>query len=185
MDPSRNYYRDLLSKVPDSQEQLKANYRVIVRRTHADANNGNHEFQSLFQSAVEAWKVLGDPDCRDQWEDARRDWLASQNAIMCEGCGEGLRLHPEKKKQNCPLCKTPLEVESEIRHTPASKVLHPLYESGSRLGERIIEVSEEEAERLGRELLQQGAEMLSASIFKGFEALRNKIGTRRIVRHGK
>ena len=26
---------------------------------------------------------------------------------------------------------------------------------------------------------------LSASIFKGFEALRNKIGTRRIVRHGK
>ena len=38
---------------------------------------------------------------------------------------------------------------------------------------------------LGRELLQQGAEMLSASIFKGFEALRNKIGTRRIVRHGK
>ncbi len=180
MDPRRNYYRDLLSKVSDDQEKLKANYRVIVRRTHSDANHGNEDFRHLFQAAVEAWEVLRDPERRAQYEAARHDWLSGQNALMCAGCGEGIRPRSERRKQQCPLCKTIVDVETlHTERDNGPSAFQPVFESGSRLGERIIDVTEEEAERLGRELIQRGAELLTEKMFNGFDVLRTKIRKRR------
>jgi curved DNA-binding protein CbpA len=176
MNPKRNYYRDLLSRVLDDEPTLKKNYRLIVRRTHSDTNQGSDEYTQMFQAAVEAWEILGNARVRAEYDEARRGWIASLGAVMCSGCGEALRIRTENRKQRCPLCKTVLTV-SEEQSVPS--IVSPVVESGYRLGARILDATEDEAERLGRELIQRSAENLSRQLMQGFDFARQRLRRRR------
>ena len=102
---SKNYYLALMCRPGDDAETLKSAKRQIVKRTHSDANGGSEKYRVLFEAAVEAWEVLGDPIKREQYDAAREQWLSERGAVWCEGCGEGLRL-PNGNGLRCPLCKT-------------------------------------------------------------------------------
>ena len=43
-----------------------------------------------FEHAVEAWKVLGEPRLRAEYDAAGAQWLMDRQAIQCAGCGEGI-----------------------------------------------------------------------------------------------
>ena len=100
----------------------------------------------------------------------------------CEGCGEGLRL-PNGNGLRCPLCKTPVEdLQPEPKpHSSAwkSSVVEPLVESGVRIGDTVLDASEREAERLGRELMRQSATLLSGLIVSGFDSARRRLKRKR------
>lgn len=174
MDPRRNYYRDLLSKPSDSPEQLKSNYRKIAKATHSDANGGSDEYRDLFQAATEAWSVLGDPEQRADYHSARFAWLRAVGGFQCAECGEALRLVVGQRKQRCPNCKTELKVSGV-----SDNILRPLEESGRRIGDAVLDVSQQEAERLGREFVQESAKIISRLIVNGFDFARRKIGQKR------
>lgn len=177
MNPQRNYYRVLMCRPSDGLEQIKSAYRQIAKRTHTDANQGSDEFRELFEAASEAWRVLGDPAKREAYETARSNWLLQMNAIQCAGCGEALRLSRVPKPQRCPICKSPLTTEAQSATGPV--FYQPLIESGRRIGDTVLDASEQEAERLGRELVQQSAVLLSQVIVKGFERARRRFGRKR------
>lgn len=173
MNPQRNYYLDLLCPVSASTEELKSAYRIIAKRTHSDANQGSEEFRGFFEAAVEAWDVLGDPDKRAAWTLARQQWLAAVRAVQCPNCGSAVRLMADRRKQQCPLCKTALSAPEPLGNSP---FVRPLVDSGRRIGEVVLDTSQQEAERLGRELVQQGVLLLSKAIVTGFERARRRIG---------
>jgi len=175
---SKNYYIGLLCRPGDDAETLKSAYRSIVKRTHSDANEGSEKYRVLFEAAVEAWDVLGDPKKREQYDAARDQYLYERGAVWCEGCGEGLRV-PNGKGLRCPLCKTPVE-DSQPEPQPHSgawkaSVVEPLVESGVRIGDTVLDASEREAERLGRELVRQSATLLSGLIVSGFASARRRL----------
>lgn len=174
MNPPRNYYRDLLCKPGDPPEKYKSSYRKIAKATHADSNGGSDEFHDVFQAATEAWSVLGDPGLRASYAAARSAWLREVGGMQCDECGEALRPAAGPHKQRCPCCK------AELQTTESSRVVgsfaRPLEESGRRIGEMVLDASQQEAERLGRELVQQSAKVLSTLIVNGFEYARRKIG---------
>ena len=177
MNPWKNYYGFLLCRPTDDQETLKSAYRKIVRRTHTDANDGSEEYRILFEHAVEAWKVLGDPKLRAEYDAERAQWMMDRRAIQCAGCGEALRVTPGAR-QNCPICKHAVSQE----RSPAweSNIILPIVDSGRRIGDAVLDTvlneGEKEAERLGRELVEKGATVLSGLILTGFERARRRLG---------
>jgi len=179
VNPQKPYYRFLLCRPTDDHETLKSAYRKIVRRTHTDANDGSDEYRILFEHAVEAWKVLGDPKLRAEYDVARAKWLMDRQAIQCAGCGEALRVTPGAR-QNCPICKQVVSQE----WTPVwdSNIVRPFVDSGRRIGDAVLDTvlneSEKEAERLGRELVEKSATVLSGLILTGFERARRRLGRR-------
>jgi curved DNA-binding protein CbpA len=174
MNPRRNYYRDLLCRPSDPPEKFKSNYRKIAKATHADSNGGSDEFRDLFQAATEAWSVLGDPILRASYVSARSAWLREVGGLQCSECGEALRFAVGQRKQRCPSCKTELQTAESDR--VADSFFRPLEESGRRIGETVLDASQQEAERLGREFVKQSAKILSKLIVHGFDVARRKIG---------
>jgi uncharacterized membrane protein affecting hemolysin expression len=57
--------------------------------------------------------------------------------------------------------------------------VEPLVESGVRIGGTVLDASEREAERLGKELVQQSATLLSGLIVSGFDTARRKLNRKR------
>lgn len=175
-DPSRNYYRDLGCKPSDDQATLKSGYRKVARETHSDANGGSDRLREAFERAAQAWEVLGDPARRAEWTNARREWLSARGAVECQGCGAGLRL-AEKRVQRCPICKA----EVQPSHEPTGgddlteRLFRPLADSGRRIGVQLVDATESEAERLGRELMNESARLLGQLIVKGFSAARRRM----------
>lgn len=174
MSPQKNYYFGLLCRPGDDADTLKSAYRKIVKRTHTDANGGSEQYRVLFEAAVEAWEVLGDASKRAQYNAAREQWLRERGAVWCQGCGEGLRL-PKGEGLRCSHCKTPVPQSSSWK----SSIVEPLVESGVRIGGTVLDASEREAERLGKELVQQSATLLSGLIVSGFDTARRKLNQKR------
>ena len=155
MNPMHNYYLDLLLRPGATPEAVRSAYRTITRLTHSDRHNGSETYRPQFEAAVEAWKVLGNPSIRSQYESQRAQWLSSVHSVECTGCGEALRLKQDCRQQRCPMCK--MTVSSPIPSQQERENL--LRETGVRLSTKMLEASEEEAERLGREMLQRGAQL--------------------------
>ena len=178
MIPQKNYYFALLCRPGDDAPTLKRAYRRIVKHAHADANTGSEQYRVLCEAAVEAWEVLGEATKRKEYDAARAQWLQRLGAVWCQGCGNGLRLPDEGEGLRCPICKTPveeLEPEPEPKSAWKSSVVEPLVESGVRIGGTVVDASEREAERLGRELMRQSAQLLSGLISSGFDVARQKL----------
>ena len=126
---------------------------------------------------MEAWKVLGEPKLRGEYDTARAQWLSDRKAIQCAGCGEALRVTPGAK-QSCPICKQVVSLE----RTPVweSTIVRPIVDSGRRIGDAVLDTalneSKKEAERLGREFVEKSATVLSGLILTGFERARRRLG---------
>lgn len=171
MNPQHNYYLDLLLRPGATQDAVRSAYLSIMKATHSDRNNGSDLYRAQFEAAVEAWRVLGNVATRSQYERERAEWLMSLDSVQCAGCGEGLRLKRDHRSQRCPLCKMVAE------SIPLQESV--LRQSGVRLGNVMLEASEEEAERLGREMVQRGAQLLSEAISSGFQYAQRRINRRK------
>lgn len=168
-----NYYRDLLIPPSANLAMIKRAKRIICRATHTDTNNGSEEYRSLFEAAIQAYDILSDETLRSRYDRDRLEYLSRLGAIRCAGCGEGLRVGDGIRSQRCPLCKTAVASDSQQRHS--AQVPRPLRESAARLGNKVIDATQEEAELLGRVVVRHGAELLAQAVSAGFQRLRRKL----------
>ncbi len=184
MNAKRNYWHDLKCKPGSNREQLRKAYRAIARATHSDANQGSEAHRDAFEAAVEAWKVLSDDQKQASWLFERQRWLTECGAIACEGCGSAVKIRDGKGQQRCPICKTEVAAAdrstssdaSDERHDSTSATFYqPLADSGRRIGTRLVDATEEEAARLGQELLTESSKLLGRLIVMGFTAARRKL----------
>ena len=71
-------YYQILGLPPEAGlEEIRKAYRASARRLHPDArpNSATAEQDDAFRQAVEAWRVLGDPELRAAYDRARREPL--------------------------------------------------------------------------------------------------------------
>ena len=70
-DPSVDYYAQLgVSKDADHKE-IRKTYRKLAQKWHPDANPGDKDAEEKFKQISAAYDVVGDPDRRKEYDEAR------------------------------------------------------------------------------------------------------------------
>jgi molecular chaperone DnaJ len=68
----KDFYRELGVSSDATDADIKRAYRKLARELHPDANPGDTRAEARFKAVSEAYGVLGDPDKRKQYDEARR-----------------------------------------------------------------------------------------------------------------
>ena len=85
-----NLYDILHSQQNATQEELKTKYQDLILKYHPDKSDGQKDCTEKFVKINNAWKILGDPELRQQF-DARwserciaRSWPIQENVEISE-----------------------------------------------------------------------------------------------------
>ena len=70
-DPSVDYYAVLGVKKDADQKDIRKAYRKLAQKWHPDANAGNKDAEDRFKQISAAYDVIGDPDRRKEYDEAR------------------------------------------------------------------------------------------------------------------
>ena len=68
----KDYYDVLGVAGSASDKEITRAYRKLARRLHPDANPGDHAAEERFKEVSAAYDVVGDPDKRREYDEARR-----------------------------------------------------------------------------------------------------------------
>lgn len=104
-----NLYAVLNVSPQCSMDELKSAYRRCARQTHPDRQGDAHRFQRV----QEAYAVLGDPQKRALYDQARRAWMQKVGASECPACGQANRiprLPQPDERVSCSACKATLRL---------------------------------------------------------------------------
>src|SRR3989442_13264364 len=83
----KDFYRELGVAKEATDAEIKKAYRKLARELHPDANPGNTGAEARFKAVSEAYGVIGDPDKRKEYDEARR--LFGSGAFRPGGGGVG------------------------------------------------------------------------------------------------
>jgi molecular chaperone DnaJ len=83
----KDFYRELGISSDASDSEIKKAYRKLARELHPDANPGDTQAEARFKAVSEAYGVLGDPEKRKQYDEARR--LFGSGGLRSGGFGTG------------------------------------------------------------------------------------------------
>jgi molecular chaperone DnaJ len=75
-DPSVDYYSVLGVAKDADQKDVRKTYRKLAQKWHPDANPGDKAAEEKFKEISAAYDVVGDPDRRKEYDEARRLYSA-------------------------------------------------------------------------------------------------------------
>ena len=82
----KDYYEVLGVPETASDKELNRAYRKLARRLHPDANPGDAAAEERFKEITAAYDVLGDPERRQEYDEARR--LPASGFVGTPGFGD-------------------------------------------------------------------------------------------------
>ncbi|MFC0115537.1 molecular chaperone DnaJ [Kibdelosporangium aridum] len=85
----KDFYRELGVSSSATDADIKKAYRKLARELHPDANPGNTEAETRFKAVSEAYGVIGDPEKRKQYDEARRLFGGGLRGFGSGGAGGG------------------------------------------------------------------------------------------------
>jgi len=68
---TKDFYKELGVGTTASTEEIKKAYRKLARANHPDSNPGDDAKHEKFKSVAEAYDVIGDPERRKKYDEAR------------------------------------------------------------------------------------------------------------------
>jgi molecular chaperone DnaJ len=108
-----DYYGVLGVERHATQQEIKRAYRELARRFHPDKNPGDAEAESKFKSVAEAYRVLGDAELRQKYDDHREAKKETPGDIFEEIFGTRRQKRDRERHRD----RAPSEVPSRRAHS--------------------------------------------------------------------
>src|SRR4051812_6357653 len=88
---TKDFYKELGVAKTASADEIKKAYRKLARANHPDSHPDDTAKHERFKSVAEAYDVIGDPEKRKKYDQAR-ELFASGGGFPAGGFGGGVNL---------------------------------------------------------------------------------------------